>query len=194
MFDRIKKETEDFLEPLCQFFLKHNITPNSITYLSFIIALAASALVIKGMLFIACWVYLFAGALDMIDGQVARRTKSSKKGAFLDSTFDRFSETAAAIAFIFYFQHHPHPILNMAPIILLFIATSLLTSYMRARAEGLGFDCKVGIMQRPERVVLTCFGLVFGGNVLGWIILVIAVAGLFSVIQRFFHTIRLIGG
>ena len=105
---------------------------------------------------------LFAGLFDMMDGRVARvGNMSSTFGAFYDSVLDRYSElfTLLGISYYLLLNHY------LCGSILTSIALigSLMVSYVRARAEGLDLECKVGLMQRPERVVLAALGAIFTG-------------------------------
>ena len=102
-------------------------------------------------------IILFAGLFDMMDGQVARIGKmSSTFGALYDSVLDRYSELTVFFGICFYLINQGYVISSIVAFIALI--GSLMVSYVRARAEGLGLECKVGFMQRPERVVLTGLG------------------------------------
>jgi CDP-diacylglycerol--glycerol-3-phosphate 3-phosphatidyltransferase len=112
--------------------------------------------------------------------------KVTKFGAFLDSTLDRVSEGAmlAAIAYLLASRGHS---VDVALVVLALLG-SLLVSYTRARAESLGLDCKVGLMSRPERIILIALGLFF--NVLSYVIYIMVALTAFTVIQRVVHTYR----
>lgn len=107
-------------------------------------------------------VVLFAGLFDMLDGRVARLGNMvSRFGAFYDSVLDRYSELFTLFGIFFFLVLQGY----VAWAIVAFVALigSIMVSYVRARAEGLGLECKVGLMQRPERVVLTSLGALFCG-------------------------------
>ena len=107
-------------------------------------------------------VILFAGLFDMMDGRVARLgNMSSKFGALYDSVLDRYSELMTFFGICYYLSVKDYFI--YAIIAFVALIGSLMVSYVRARAEGLGIECKVGFMQRPERVVLTSLGALFCG-------------------------------
>jgi len=104
-----------------------------------------------------------AGMFDMLDGSLARATaQSSKFGAFLDSTLDRYSESFTFLALVYYYLSHTQPIGYEPVLIFLILVGSLMVSYIRARAEALNIECKAGMLQRPERVLLLIAGLVTG--------------------------------
>src|SRR5579862_4921873 len=124
------------------------VTPNQITVVGTSIAFLAAILAGAGQLRWAGVVLAFGGTFDILDGALARSTRRSYPyGAFLDSTLDRYSEGAIYLGLAAYFST---------------IGGSLLVSYVRARAQSLGFTCETGIFARPERVVVTVAGLVFG--------------------------------
>jgi CDP-diacylglycerol--glycerol-3-phosphate 3-phosphatidyltransferase len=118
--------------------------------------LATERLVVAGLLI------LFGASFDMIDGAVARaRTSTNSSGALLDSVIDRYSEAVIFLGALIYFHH----LQNFFGVVLVFAAVigSILVSYVRARAEGLQIECKVGLMQRPERIVLLALGVLIQG-------------------------------
>ena len=167
------------------------ITPNQVTIAGAIINLGAVALIVFDHLVYAGIVFLLAGCFDMLDGALARLSKvATPFGAFLDSTLDRVSEGAvfAAITYLLASQGHPVD----AALVVCALLGSLLVSYTRARAESLGLECKVGLMSRPERVILIALGLFF--NVLSYVMYVMLVLTAFTVIQRVLHTHRQLRG
>ena len=95
---------------------------------------------------------LLSGICDIIDGKVTRKTgQSSKFGAILDSSLDRYAELFMFLGTAIYFVQMDHPITSI--VVFLALGGSMMVSYVRGAREGLGFDCKVGIMERPERIV-----------------------------------------
>ena len=180
------------------------VTPNMMTVAGFLITLATSVLIAQGR-FLVGGLILIAGSLfDMLDGAVARATgKSSRSGAFLDSTLDRFSDAAIFVGLIWYYGRagltasyggglqFAEGTLIGAGLALAGLVLSLMVSYVRARAEGLGFTCDVGLAERPERITVVCTGLIFDQVIPALTVLVIA-SGL-TVIQRFFHVWRQAG-
>ena len=142
------------------------VTPNMITVGGTLITLVAAVLIGLQYLLVAAVVLAFAGTFDIIDGALARATKKSYPyGAFLDSSMDRIAEAAtyAGIAAFFLF-HEPSTVWYRLAVLacICAISGSLLVSYVRARAQSLGFTCDTGLFQRPERVVATVVGLLLG--------------------------------
>lgn len=134
------------------------ITPNQLTLSGLLVTIAAAVLVAMDHPFIGGLTLLFAGVFDIFDGALARASnRSYAYGAFLDSTTDRFSEGAVMVGLLVYFQRHQ---VYLGPVLVVLATTgSLLVSYVRARAQGLGFTCDGGLLARPERVLLTVLGL-----------------------------------
>lgn len=138
------------------------------------IAFVVAWVLATGHFFLGGFLVLVAGAFDMLDGAVARLSGTTTKfGGLLDSTFDRFSEAAMLLGLMAYYADKG----SFQEIILLGAALvgSMMTSYVRARAEGLGLKCEVGIFTRPERVILLAIGLIFNQMlVILWIIAVLS--------------------
>ena len=154
------------INPVVHGMIKVGITPNFITTTGLVMNIVAAFVFVytgmykPGELVYVGWgggIVLFAGLFDMMDGQVARIGKmSSTFGALYDSVLDRYSELTVFFGICFYLINQGYVISSIVAFIALI--GSLMVSYVRARAEGLGLECKVGFMQRPERVVLTGLG------------------------------------
>lgn len=172
MRDTLQQLIYRIINPLIHGMIRIGITPNIVTTVGFIGNLAGACLLIyagahpeKEPFTYIGWAggtILLSSLFDMMDGQVARiGNMASTFGAMYDSVLDRYSElvTLGGIMFCL-FGHH-----QLAGAVITFAALigSLMVSYVRARAEGLGLECKIGFMQRPERVVLTCIGLLACG-------------------------------
>ncbi len=172
--------------------VRRRVHPNTITTLGFAVTISAGITYFYGHVRWAGFLVLIGGLFDILDGYVARETGlASKFGSFYDSTLDRISEIVVFLGiFSLYGGGHPdfpHP--WMVYVVALALAGSLMVSYTRARAEALGLDCKVGLMQRPERVVLIGFSSVFLGGAwegigLTAVLLVMAALTNFTVFQR----------
>ena len=162
------------------------LTPNQVTVVGLILTFAAAALVAFGELRWAGVVLIVAGTCDILDGALARSTHTSYSyGAFLDSTLDRYSEGAIYIGLAAYFVSAGGPYqrwLVLATFAAL--AGSFLVSYVRARAQSLGFTCESGLFARPERVVVTVIGLIIGGWVLYAVVFLLAVLTNLTALQR----------
>ena len=165
------------INPIIQAMVKVGITPNMVTTIGFVGNLAATSLFVVAALMVRSgdtaqamemvgWggaTILFAGLFDMMDGRLARVSgKSSVFGALWDSTLDRYSELCTLFGICYYLLQVEG--WEWAGIVT-FVAMvgSVMVSYVRARAEGLDIECKVGLMQRPERVVVTAVGAIFCG-------------------------------
>jgi CDP-diacylglycerol--glycerol-3-phosphate 3-phosphatidyltransferase len=162
------------------------ITPNQVTVVGFALTLLAATLVAFAQLRWAGVVLIFAGTCDILDGALARSTKTSYPyGAFLDSTLDRYSEGAIYIGLAAYFVSAGGPLERWLVLATLAaLAGSFLVSYVRARAQSLGFHCETGLFARPERVVVTVVGLIFGGVVLYAVIFLLAALTNLTALQR----------
>ena len=162
------------------------LTPNQVTVVGAALTFVAAGLVAFGQLRWAGIVLIFAGTCDILDGALARSTHTSYTyGAFLDSTLDRYSEAAIYIGLTAYFVGAGGPQqrwLVLATVAAL--AGSFLVSYVRARAQSLGFTCESGLFARPERVVVTVVGLIFGGVVLYGVVVLLAVLTNLTALQR----------
>src|SRR6266542_1298658 len=162
------------------------LTPNQVTVVGLGLTFAAAALAAFGHLRWAGFVLIFAGTCDILDGALARSTKTSYPyGAFLDSTLDRYSEGAVYLGLAAYFITVDGPLQEWLVLATLAaLAGSFLVSYVRARAQSLGFVCKSGLFQRPERVVVTVIGLLFGGYVLYGVVFLLAIVTNITALQR----------
>ncbi|MDO8715509.1 MAG: CDP-alcohol phosphatidyltransferase family protein [Dehalococcoidales bacterium] len=147
--------------PVVRILAKTRMTPNDLTWLGFGLTLGAVALVVSGHLLAAGFMVLLSSFFDMLDGALARGTNQvTRFGAILDSTLDRMSEAGLFLGILVFYALNATPRSTMI-ILLAGIAmiASFLVSYVRARAEGAGLDCEVGLLTRTERVVVLILGL-----------------------------------
>lgn len=176
--------SQRFTEPLGRVIAKTGLTPNTLSVLGFLLNIGAASLLALGHLFPGGLLVLFAGVFDLLDGAVARATKRSTRfGAVLDSTLDRFSEAVLLFGLLIFYLRQP----SILEILLIYVAIvgSVLVSYVKARAEGLGVQCEVGVFTRAERVILLALGLVLNQVVISlWIL---AVFANLTAAQRLFH-------
>ncbi|PCI98354.1 MAG: CDP-diacylglycerol--inositol 3-phosphatidyltransferase [Flavobacteriales bacterium] len=160
------------LNPFIMLMHKLGVTPNMITSFGFILNIVAAIIFIIGAeeaertdMFYVGWAgftILIAGLFDMMDGRLARIANlSSSFGAFYDSVIDRYSELVMFLGICFYLISQDYFLSSLFAFIALI--GSIMVSYTRARAEGLGIDCSVGMMQRPARVVITGASAMFCG-------------------------------
>jgi CDP-diacylglycerol---glycerol-3-phosphate 3-phosphatidyltransferase len=162
------------------------VTPNQVTVVGLGLTFLAAGLVAFGHLRWAGVVLIFAGTCDILDGALARSTRAGYPyGAFLDSTLDRYSEGAVYLGLTAYFLSVDGPLQRWLVLATLAaLAGSFLVSYVRARAQSLGFTCKTGLFQRPERVVVTVIGLLIGGPVLYGVVFLLAIVTNVTALQR----------
>lgn len=205
-----KDRSRSWFRPLAQGLADRGVTADALTIAGFVFSLLAALLLARGSFLGASFVLALTGLCDMLDGDVARlRGTSSRFGAFLDSTLDRAGEGAlfAGLA-TFYFTRatggsvwvreeelgtrlggsdgHTLAVLALATLILAF-----LVSYTRARAEGLGLECKVGVMERPERLLMLLAGALLGHRFMPGVLGLLFLLTLVTVLQRVYHVGRL---
>lgn len=180
--DYLQKLIYTLINPIIEGMIKMGITPNMVTTIGFIGNVIAAFLFIHasqltplsmGFSWIG-WggaILLFSGLFDMMDGRLARLgNMSTTFGAFWDSTLDRYSELFSLFGITLYLMTASG--IWAGVITFLALVGSIMVSYVRARAEGLGIECKVGLMQRPERVVVTALAAIITGmtSSLWWLI------------------------
>jgi len=180
---------EAVVRPLVRF----GVTPNSITIVGFALNVLTAAVIASGRLSTGGALLLFSAAFDMLDGAMARViNRPSRFGAFLDSVLDRYSESAILLGLLYVEAKLDH--IGTAVLVYAVAVGSIMISYARARAEGLGLDAKVGIAPRPERVLILGAGLVFPGPATGKTVVValwiLAVLTHFTAVQRLVHVWR----
>lgn len=175
------------------------ITPNTLTVIGLILSILTAVVLAEGFFLVGGLLVLFAGIFDMFDGAMARaRNASTTFGAFFDSTLDRYSECIILFGLLLFGLQNPVIKERFWPfqyeqswmIILVFVATvgSFMVSYAKARAEGLGLECKTGLLARPERVVILAIGLLTG--TVFWALLVLAIFSNVTAIERIVHVWR----
>jgi len=176
--------------------IESRLTPNAISLTGFALNLAAAALIVGRLFFLAGIAFIVGSIMDTLDGRYSRMSgKGTPFGAFLDSTLDRLEEGIVLIAVGAYFASRHNQVAAAATVAA--VLGSLMVSYTRARAEALGVECKVGLATRPVRVVILSIGLVFakGAGLAHFELLAPAVyvlAGLtvLTTLQRIFHVRR----
>ena len=160
------------IHPFVKVLIKLGLTPNAITSIGFMLNIGVAAVFIAGAeggaridfryVGWAGGLILFAGLFDMLDGQVARLgNMKSTFGALYDSVLDRYSELVMFLGICYYLVAHHYFLSSLFAFIAMI--GSMMVSYVRARAEGLGVECKGGLMQRPERVVTIGFCAILCG-------------------------------
>ncbi len=145
-------------EPLKTTLIKSRLKPNTLTWFALAISIIAAGTIATNHLLIGGFLVLLSGLFDILDGALARLTNQATRfGALLDSTFDRISDAVLLLGLLVLYLMSGSTI----EMVLIFLAliSSFLTSYVRARAEGLGINCPVGLFTRAERVIILALGL-----------------------------------
>ena len=193
---RVQQRVRQFVTLIMRPLARLGITPNTLTFVGLVLSMVTAAVIAQGYLLVGGLLVLFAGIFDMFDGALARaRNAPSIFGAFLDSTFDRYSESIILFGLFWYalqartlhenlwpFQHEQFWMLSS---IYIAVVGSLMVSYAKARAEGLGLECKTGLLARPERVVILAIGLITGTVI--WAVLLLAIFSNFTAVERVVH-------
>jgi CDP-diacylglycerol---glycerol-3-phosphate 3-phosphatidyltransferase len=179
------------MRPVGGFVGRTGLTPNQITAGGVAVQGIASYLIVVDRLVAAGLVLIAAALLDTIDGAVAKaRGLTSRFGAFLDSTMDRLSDALVFLPLAWLYLADPTPDRAdqewVAALALVTLVLSFLVSYAKARAEGLGFECNVGLIERAERLIIMIVALVFSA-LLPAALVVLAVASLVTLGQRIAH-------
>ena len=166
-----------------------HLTADSITALGVLVTAGGSWRIADGGLRSAGIILTAGGLLDFCDGSVARvQGTASRRGAFFDSVTDRISDSLVFSGLLWYFLVRA-PDLTTAGVVLAAYALAVLTSYIRAKAESLGFDCKIGLLERAERLIVLNVGLILT-FLLVPLLWVLAVLSAFTVVQRLVHVFR----
>ncbi|MGC8871352.1 MAG: CDP-alcohol phosphatidyltransferase family protein [Caldimicrobium sp.] len=185
--EKIKLTTEPYLLPLVRILMHLNIHPNVITLICFLGFVLSAFFIAQGKFLMAGIILLLFAPLDAVDGLLARTSKKvTSFGAFLDSTMDRYGEIFIFLALTYYFILKSSP----AGIILSFlgITGSLMVSYTRARAEGVGIPCKVGLLTRFERITLMVISLILDSIFL--CLTILAFLTHLTALQRIWHVYK----
>lgn len=187
----VRKYSHKFLEPLARLISATKVSPNVVTIIGFVLMVGVAVVLARGNLVLGGIFIIAAALFDAVDGTLARMMgRTSRFGAFLDSTLDRFSEAIIFLGLFVYFIGR-----NQQLELILIYATvvgSLMVSYARARAEGIGVPLKDGLFTRFERIFLLVIGLLFG-----WLTPVLWVLAIFTnltAFQRMYLVWRMIGG
>ncbi|MFN8579803.1 MAG: CDP-alcohol phosphatidyltransferase family protein [Gemmatimonadaceae bacterium] len=203
LWESIQRGYLRVIAPVADWMVRRRVNPNTITTIGTLCSITAGAIYATGHISLAGWTLGLTALFDVLDGTVARRTnRSTVFGAFYDSTLDRVADGAVLGGLTIFFarnwKHHEVPdwiAMPMVGVLMFGIIATFLTSYTRARAEALGIDAKVGILQRPERVTLLSapqafFGLALNGWVLSFICTLLSVTAWITAVQRILFVYR----
>lgn len=183
----IKERGRRMLEPVVFLLAAAGVSPMVVSVLGVAASVGAAWAIGTGSLFWGGVWTLVSGVCDVVDGGLAREGgRQSRFGAFIDSTFDRVSELVVFSALIIYFaaRGYPHVLLV---VICFALGASFLVSYARARIEGLGHACTVGLLERPERMAILIVGLLLGRSAVIAAVFIIAFGAAVTVVQRVLH-------
>lgn len=196
---RIQQQARHLASLLIRPLARLGVTPNTLTVIGLLLSILTAWVIAQGYLVDGGVLVLFAGIFDMFDGAMARVSNTATTfGAFFDSTLDRFSESIILFGLLFYALQRPGlhdsswPFASeqfwMITLIFGAVVGSLMVSYTKARAEGLGLECKTGLLARPERVVLLAIGLLTGMSI--WAVLLLAILSQLTAIERVVYVWR----
>jgi len=190
---RVRKSAYHLTEPIVPLLVKTHITPTALTWVGFSIAIGGAILIASGHPFIAGFVVLTAGFFDMLDGALARHTNQvSRFGAVLDSTLDRISEAVLLLGILIFYLFFGNQSATGTLLVCLALIGSPLVSYIRARAEAIGLECKIGLFTRAERVIVLAVGLLLS-HISYALIIALAIIAAFSFVtagQRLSYVLK----
>ncbi len=190
MKEKLQAAVRGVARPLAVGLHRLGVSPDGLTLIGLLLTGVAAWFLAEGAFRLAALVLLVGSVCDMLDGDVARLSgRASVFGAFLDSTVDRVAELLMFLGLMIYYVRMEADILT-AGLCLVVAGGSFTISYARARAEGLGVDCKVGLMERPERLVLVLIGALLGPLWMTRILWLLGVLVWFTVMQRVVHVYR----
>lgn len=185
MFDgRFRQEIERIVRPVGEQLRRTKITPDHLTLAGLVVAGLAAVAISVGELQLGLLLVVLAALPDLLDGALAKASnQSSQRGAFFDSTIDRVTDALllGGVAWFLASQRGAHA----AVLPFAVMAVSSLISYQRAKAESLGLSANGGLMERAERIILLCVGLLFN-SLLFWVMWLMLVLVTITAVQRFF--------
>ena len=185
MFDgKFRHQVERAVRPVGEQLRKTKISPDHLTLIGLIVACGAAVAIGMGALRLGLLLVVLAALPDLLDGALAKASnQSSQRGAFFDSTVDRVTDAVllGGVAWFLAYQRGPYA----SVLVFAVMAVSSLISYQRAKAESLGLSAKGGLMERAERIILLCVGLLFDA-LLFWVMVLMLVLVTMTAMQRFF--------
>ncbi len=204
--EKTKARYLKIITPIAKVLSRLGVHPNILSLAGLIFSLAAGFAFSTGAFFWGAWIVVLAGMCDTMDGEIARQSgKNNRFGAFFDSTLDRYSDAFILLGMGWYFAGGPilfgvegddaAGVQSWWAVIFVItaLAGSFMVSYTRARAEALGFECRIGLMQRPERITLLVIGSLLGSIPVAGLILikitllVLALSSHITAIHRMVH-------
>jgi len=182
----LRERTKGLLASVARLISRTGVSPNILTFTGFLAALALACILASGHERVAGLLMIPVGLFDALDGALARaKNEVTPFGSFFDSTLDRFSEIALYLGLLYLYRGSTLETV----LIYLTITGSLMVSYTRARAEGLGMECRIGLFTRFERLAVLVVGLLLEQTLIALIIL--AIFSNLTALQRMWHVRRL---
>ncbi|HEY7868041.1 MAG TPA: CDP-alcohol phosphatidyltransferase family protein [Methylomirabilota bacterium] len=191
MLSHYKASVSRLGDPVARALLRARIRPNHLTVVGLGISVVAAGAIAHGGLRAAAVLLAAAGLCDFFDGALARlANRVSAFGAFLDSVVDRYSDLTVLLGVVLYYER----LADTAGVLitLVTIVGTVMVSYTKARAQSIGVSCEIGLMERPERLIVLIVGVTF--HVLTPAMIVLAVLTNLTALQRIFHTRRAAAG
>lgn len=186
--ERFKSNGRNLLSPLTRFLAGRNVPPNLLTICGLVLSISSVFFYARGGFRLAAIILAVGGLFDVLDGDVARREgRVSDRGAYLDSNLDRVSEFVPLFGILLYYMKNT-PFFASLTVILMF--GSIMVSYAKARAEGLGIECKVGFADRPFRVIFLIIGSLCGPKVFTAFLVFLIVAVYATFLRRMAYSFR----
>ena len=187
----LRAASRGILESIARVLQATHISPNMLTVIGFVLALVVAYVLASGQLLWGGVLMILAAVFDAFDGTLARvSNRTSRFGAFLDSTLDRYSESVIFLGLLIHYIRTDQQ--TEAILVVVALVGSLMVSYTRARAEGLGLDIKSGLLTRVERVLILIVGLISGWMLVAlWLL---AILTNLTALQRIYAAWRLTGG
>lgn len=184
MFDgKFRAPVDRAVKPIGNGLRRTGLTPDHLTVMGLLVAMGAGVAIGAGKFWLGLGLVILAALPDLLDGALAKASgSSSQRGAFFDSTIDRFADALLFGGLSWYYTTTDEPRLAMLPFAIM--ALSSVISYMRAKAESLGLDAKGGIMERAERIIALCLGLLIEPLLL-WILWITLALTAITAVQRF---------
>jgi len=184
MFDgRFKTQIERYVRPVGESLRRTGLSPDHFTLLGLCVAAASAVAIGTGKIQLGLLLVICSALPDLLDGALAKASNSaSQRGAFFDSVVDRVSDSFLFGGVAWFYASSDTPQFSIVPFAIL--GASLIISYERAKAESLGLYAKGGLMERAERIILLCFGLLFD-SLLKWVMVVMLVLVVMTAVQRF---------
>ena len=187
MLSHYKEPFQRLGDPVARALLRSNVRPNHLTVVGLGVSILAACALASGRLRVCALLLALAGLFDFFDGSLARlANRVSAFGAFLDSVVDRYSDLVVLLGAVLYYERQADS--SGVLLTLITLVGTVMVSYTKARAQSVGLPCEIGLMERPERLIVLIAGAAF--NLLTPAMVVLAVLTNLTAIQRILHTRR----